>query len=66
MSDFQTRLNYNAERFYYAGIITSAPFDAANISSQRLHNVDVDTAARCAFSGNNRGNYHLDIVAPIC
>jgi HEPN domain-containing protein len=49
LAELPQRLKYSAERFYYAAILTCAPFDAANVHRQRPHNAD--SAAKFALSG---------------
>lgn len=51
----QHQLYNAAEAFYYAGIITSVPFDAANVHG-KPHGTAED-AGNAALGGSNRINY---------
>lgn len=50
----QQRLYNAAEAFYYAGILTSLPFDAAHVDAGALRNAE--WAARAAIAGPDRRN----------
>jgi hypothetical protein len=59
LTALQQRLYNAAEEFYYAGILTSLPFDAANVDAGAYrHTV---WAAEAAAFGQNRCDY---LVAP--
>lgn len=52
-SEYRQRLYDAAEAFYFAGILTSLPFNAASASGQHC---DVSSAANAVVSGGNRQN----------
>jgi hypothetical protein len=59
VAELPQRLCYAADRYYYAAILTSAPFDAANMHAQRP--MSVSQAAQFALSGPNKCN---DLITP--
>jgi hypothetical protein len=54
-AEFRQRLYNAAEAFYYAGILTSLPFDAANVEAGDYRHVQ--WAADAAIAGKNPRNH---------